>query len=147
MPLNREQICALLPHGKAMCLLDEVISWDAEKIHCRSQDFATRHNSLFEQGQFSSVLLIEYAAQAAGVHAALLQPTLQPMQTSGQAAYIGAVKNIELFKSVSDNTSAIELTAYCLLNNSSGAIYDVVAQQEAHILMRGRLILSQSAAA
>ena len=144
MLLNRDQIAALLPHGKTMCMLDEVVSWDAEKIHCRSNNF-TSNNPLFENGELETVILIEYAAQAAGVHAALLQP-VSPLDEKGQSrpAYIGAVKNVELLKPVSDNGTAVELTAHCLLNNSTGAIYDVIAQQQDVILMRGRLVLNQT---
>ena len=139
MLLNRAQIAALIPHGNAMCMLDEVVSWSAEQIHCRSCDFANSDNPLFENGQLETVLLLEYAAQAAAVHAALLQSTLG----ESRPAYIGAVKNVELLKPVSDNYTAIEIEAHCLLNNSSGAIYEVVAQQHGDILIRGRLILNQ----
>ncbi len=143
--LDRNQIAALLPHGKAMCMLDEVISWDAEYIHCRCNHFASDTNPLFENGQLESVILIEFAAQAAGLHAALLQSLVpSQQQTEPRPAYIGAVKNVELLKPVSDNDVAIELKAHCLLNNSSGAIYDVIAQQQDDILMRGRLILNQT---
>ncbi|MES2822087.1 MAG: hydroxymyristoyl-ACP dehydratase [Pseudomonadota bacterium] len=140
MSLSRDQIAALLPHGNGMCMLDEVISWDAEQIHCRSQNFARTTNPLFENGQLANIMLIEFAAQAAGVHAALLHPAREGLP---RAAYIGAVKNVELLKPVSDNAVAIELKAHCLLNNSSGAIYEVIAQQQDAILMRGRLILNQ----
>lgn len=141
MLLTRDHIAALLPHGNAMCMLDEIVSWDSEHIHCRSHYFARDDNPLFEDGQIESVILIEFAAQAAGVHAALLQPS---QEHAPRPAYIGAVKSIELLKSVSDNAAAIELKAHCLLNNSSGAIYEVIAQQHDIILMRGRLILNQT---
>ncbi len=141
MLLNRDQIAALLPHGNAMCMLDEVVSWDVEQIHCRSHHFARDNNPLLENGQLEIVILIEFAAQTAGVHAALLHPLQEGVPLP---AYIGAVKNVELLKPVSDNAGAIELKAHCLLNNSSGAIYDVIAQQQDAILMRGRLILNQT---
>ena len=70
MPLTRREIVDLIPHGESMCMLDEVVSWDSEHIHCRSTDFARASNPLFEKDQLHSVMLIEYAAQAAAVHAA-----------------------------------------------------------------------------
>ncbi len=137
--LNRQEIAALIPHGHAMCLLDEVVHWDAEHIHCRSSHFAGSHNPLFEAGQLESVLLIEYAAQAAAIHAGLLQSQLG----KARPAYIGAVKNIELLKPLSDNQLALEVVAQCLLSSSNGAIYDVVVSQENCPVMQGRLILNQ----
>lgn len=139
MLLNRAQIAALIPHGKAMCMLDEVVAWDVQQIRCRSSYFAHSDNPLFEKGQLDSVLLLEYAAQAAAVHAALLQSTLG----SARPAYVGAVKSVEILKPVSDNRSAIDIEAHCLLNNSSGAIYEVLAHQQGDLLIRGRLILNQ----
>lgn len=143
-PLNREQIAALIPHGDSMCMLDEVSVWDAEQIQCRSLQFAGEHNPLFEDGRLETVLLIEYAAQAAAIHAALLQSELG----KPRPAYIGAVKSIELLAMV-NNSLAIEISAHCLLNNSSGAIYEFVATQTNSssttnsTLMKGRLILNQ----
>lgn len=139
MLLTREQIAALIPHGEAMCMLDEVVMWDADQIRCRSSHFAHSDNPLFEEGQLHTVLLLEYAAQAAAVHAALLQSSLGERRP----AYIGAVKSVEILKPVSDNRCAIDIEAHCLLNNSSGAIYEVLAQQQGDLLLRGRLILNQ----
>jgi predicted hotdog family 3-hydroxylacyl-ACP dehydratase len=119
-------------------MLDEVTGWDDEQIQCRSTQFASDHNPLFEGGRLETVLLIEYAAQAAAIHAALLQSELG----KPRPAYIGAVKNIELLQAV-DNTLAIEISAHCLLNNSSGAIYEFVATQDNCALIKGRLILNQ----
>lgn len=148
-PLTREQIAALIPHGDSMCMLDEVSAWDAEQIQCRSLQFAGEHNPLFEDGRLETVLLIEYAAQAGAIHAALLQSELG----KPRPAYIGAVKSIELLAMV-DNSLAIDISAHCLLNSSSGAIYEFVATQTNSsstnstlitnsTLMKGRLILNQ----
>lgn len=139
MSLNREQIAALIPHGSAMCMLDEVVAWDSEQIHCRSTGFASPDNPLFERDQLPSVLLIEYAAQAAAIHSALLAPATEV----ARSAYIGAVKQLELVKPLSDNQAAIDIEAICLLNNNGGAIYAVVAQQRGEVLMRSQLILNK----
>ena len=126
MSLTRREIVDLIPHGESMCMLDEVVSWDNERIHCRSTDFAR-------------VMLIEYAAQAAAVHAALLNSKLGETRP----AYLGAVKSVELLESAVDNDTPIDIDAQCLLNNSSGAIYEVLAQQGQLPVMRGRLVLNQ----
>jgi len=137
--MDRTQIAALIPHGDSMCLLDEVIAWDESQIHCRSHLFASAANPLFEDGQLDAVLLLEYGAQAAAVHAGLLQSRLG----ESRPAYIGAVKDVEFLAAIADNSRALDLYAQCLLSSSQGAIYELVAQQAGNTLLRGRLILSQ----
>lgn len=139
MLMERTQIAALIPHGDSMCLLDEVIAWDESQIHCRSHQFANTANPLFEDDQLDAVLLLEYGAQAAAVHAALLQSRLG----ESRPAYIGAVKDVEFLAAIADNSLALDLHAQCLLSSSQGAIYELVAQQAGNTLLRGRLILSQ----
>lgn len=139
MLINRTQIAALIPHGDSMCLLDEVIAWDESHIHCRSQQLASIANPLFEGEQLETVLLLEYGAQAAAVHAGLLQSRLG----ESRPAYIGAVKDVEFLAAMADNSLALDLHAQCLLSSSQGAIYELVAQQAGNTLLRGRLILSQ----
>lgn len=139
MLMNHAQIVALIPHGESMCLLDEVVSWDANQLHARSNHFATSTNPLFEDEQLDSILLIEYAAQAAAIHAALLQSGLGDKRP----AYIGAVKNIELLAAISNNHSPLDMQVECLLSSSSGAIYQAAVSQSNKTLLRGRLILNQ----
>jgi predicted hotdog family 3-hydroxylacyl-ACP dehydratase len=139
MLMDRTQIAALIPHGDSMCLLDEVIAWDENQIHCRSHHFASTANPLFEKDQLDTVLLLEYGAQAAAVHAGLLQSRLG----ENRPAYIGAVKDVELLAVIADNSLALDLHAQCLLSSHQGAIYELVAQQAGSTLLRGRLILTQ----
>jgi predicted hotdog family 3-hydroxylacyl-ACP dehydratase len=140
MLMDRAQIAALIPHGDSMCLLDEVVAWDTEQIHCRSYQFASTANPLLdENGQLATVLLIEYGAQAAAVHAALLQSNLGEKRP----AYIGAVKDVEFYATIADNSLSLDVHAQCLLSSSQGAIYELEAQQGHTTLVRGRLILSQ----
>jgi predicted hotdog family 3-hydroxylacyl-ACP dehydratase len=137
--LNREQIAALIPHGNSMCMLDEVVHYDRDHILCKSLHFARYENPLFETTPTNSLLLIEYAAQAAAVHSALLQSSLG----KARPAFIGAVKQVELLKSVSDNATPIEVLARCLLNEDKGAIYEISVSQHGDVLISGRLVLNQ----
>jgi predicted hotdog family 3-hydroxylacyl-ACP dehydratase len=139
MLMDRARIAALIPHGESMCMLDEVVAWDDAHIHCRSHHFASSTNPLFEKNQLDTVLLIEYGAQAAALHAALMQSQLGETRP----AYIGSVKDVELFMAIADNSATLDLHAHCLLSSSQGAIYELVAQQTDRTLLRGRLILSQ----
>jgi predicted hotdog family 3-hydroxylacyl-ACP dehydratase len=73
MLLNRDAIARLVPHAGAMCLLDAVVSWDAERVVCRTARHADANNPLAVDGRLSSLAGIEFAAQAMAVHAALVR--------------------------------------------------------------------------
>lgn len=72
MLMDRNDICGLIPHSGNMCLLDKVMSWDEEKIHCCALSHRDPDNPLRRDGHLSTVNLIEYGAQAMAVHGALL---------------------------------------------------------------------------
>ena len=55
-----------------MCLLDEVLTWDATQIRCRSATHRVPDNPLRAHGRLGAVCGIEYAAQAMAVHGALV---------------------------------------------------------------------------
>ena len=46
MTLTRTDIEALVPHKHAMCLWDEVLDWDAQRIHLRATNH--RDHSFFD---------------------------------------------------------------------------------------------------
>src|SRR5579863_4040436 len=58
-----------------MCLLEEVLSWDAQQLTCRSISHRDAGNPLRAHGRLGAACAIEYAAQALAVHGALLRPT------------------------------------------------------------------------
>jgi predicted hotdog family 3-hydroxylacyl-ACP dehydratase len=53
-----------------MCLLDEVMEWDAQHIRCRSGTHRLPDHPLRSQGRLGIACGIEYAAQAMAVHGA-----------------------------------------------------------------------------
>ncbi len=105
MPLDRDWIEQHIPHKGRMCLLDEVLSWDARQIRCRSATHRTADNPLRAHGRLGAVCGIEYAAQAMAVHGALVAasaPLASAMSSSvrGSAAaaigYLASVRNVAL---------------------------------------------------
>jgi len=68
---NRTEIAAMIPHGEAMCLLDGVIFWDANRIRCVSRTHRDERNPMRTGGQLRAMCGIEYAAQAMAVHGRL----------------------------------------------------------------------------
>ena len=71
MRLDRSWIEQNIPHHGRMCLLDEVLEWDAQHIRCRSGTHRQPDHPLRSQGRLGAACGIEYAAQAMAVHGAL----------------------------------------------------------------------------
>ena len=69
--LTRDSIAALIPHRGAMCLLHEVIRYDATTIVCRAVNHRDSTHPLRERGVLPAVVGVEYAAQAMAVHGSL----------------------------------------------------------------------------
>lgn len=81
----------LIPHSGDMCLIDTVYGWDDDQIYCHTQTHLNETNPLRREGRLACVHGIEYAAQAAALHGALLA------RRSGMklpAGYLAAVHNI-----------------------------------------------------
>ena len=72
MRLDREAIASRVPHSGGMCLLDEVLDWNAQRIRCRSDSHRRAGNPLRAAGRLGAACAVEYAAQAAALHGALL---------------------------------------------------------------------------
>lgn len=138
-PLTRSDIAARIPHGEPMCMLDRVIAYSSDDIHCQSEQWASASHPLEAHEIIAPELLIEYAAQAAALHASLTQNNLGIMRP----AYIGAIKNIELLDSISDNQTPLDIFAQCLLSSAQGAIYQIRVSQNGCDKLCGRLLLNQ----
>lgn len=111
----------LIPHGPGMCLIDRVRGYDSVHIKCETESHTSTSNPLTENGKLHSISLVEYASQAAAIHAALNQQTF----TQGKPAFIGSVKNIILNTSSIENLAApLLIEAKCVLSGPSGAIYE-----------------------
>ena len=72
MSLTRADIEALIPHKHAMCLWDEVIDWDGQRIRLRASNHRDPAHPLRSDGQLRALHLCEYGAQAMAVHGGLL---------------------------------------------------------------------------
>jgi predicted hotdog family 3-hydroxylacyl-ACP dehydratase len=69
---DRRWIEQHIPQRGSMCLLDEVLSWDRQHVLCRSRSHRRGDHPLRAYDRLGSACAIEYAAQAAAVHGALL---------------------------------------------------------------------------
>ena len=69
--MRSPSIAALVPQQGAMCLLDEIVSFDERSVVCRTASHRSPGNPLRCDGRLSALAGIEYGAQAMAVHGAL----------------------------------------------------------------------------
>jgi len=69
--IDRETLLTLIPHQGAMCLWDEVIEWDAQRIRLRTHGHRDPAHPLRSDDRLRALHLCEYGAQAMAVHGGL----------------------------------------------------------------------------
>jgi len=115
VPLDRHWIEQHIPHKGRMCLLDEVVSWDATRIRCRSATHRAADNPLRAHGRLGAACGIEYAAQAMAVHGALVAasaPLASTVATSVRGTmgtalgFLASVRNVVLYVPQLDDLEA-----------------------------------------
>jgi predicted hotdog family 3-hydroxylacyl-ACP dehydratase len=135
--LDKNDIRALIPHQGAMCMLDEVLSWDATRIVCASHSHVSPDNPLRSEGRLRAVCGVEYAAQAMALHGALL--SARPIA----AGYLVSVRNLRLHVSYLDDLDdSLTVDAKRLMGGAEGLVYEFTVSARNDTLLSGRLTVS-----
>ena len=135
--IGRTEIAALIPHAGAMCLLDEVVCWDAAHILCRSGSHRQNDHPLAQDGQLPAVCGVEYAAQAMAVHGALSGSG----GTTPASGYLASLRDVACQVARLDSLDGdLEIEAEQLLGEAGRVIYRFA------ISCNGRPVLSGRAA-
>ena len=140
--LSQKEIQDLLPHGDGMCMIECVEHWEENAIVCTSANVQSNDNPLLEEKYLSSICLLEYAAQAAAIHAGLLQSGAKRTLSEGHAAYVGGIKNIEVaMPQLTSEMKDVTIEANIELLTDNGAIYNFTAKSLDKLIVSGRLTL------
>jgi predicted hotdog family 3-hydroxylacyl-ACP dehydratase len=126
----------LIPHRGAMCVLDEVVAWDADAIHARSRSHRSADNPLRSDDRLRAVHLCEYGAQAMAVHGGLVA-----REAGGVAApgFLVALRAVELLvERVDDLPEALDVHARKLLGDDNGWQYEFRIEHAGTLLASGR---------
>jgi len=148
VPLDRQWIEEHIPHKGRMCLLDEVLAWDAAHIRCRSLSHRSADNPLRAHGRLGAACGIEYAAQAMAVHGALIAasaPLASTVSThvrgsiGASVGYLASVRNVSLEVSRLDDLEA-ELIAAAERVTGDGrtVLYEFTVTSLDRMLLSGR---------
>ena len=149
MRLNRAWIESRIPHRGRMCLLDEVITWSAARVSCRSSTHREADNPLRAHGILGIACGIEYAAQAMAVHGALVAPsraadhgapvTGAPAAGSPVAGFLAAVRDVRFHSLRLDDVQGdLICDAVRMAGDATTALYEFELRSEAALLLRGR---------
>ncbi len=87
-----EWFVAHLPHQGAMCLLEQLLEWDAVRLRASSRLHRAPANPLRAHGRLGAACGIEFAAQALAAHGALLAPAGTEVASGGVLVSLRSVK-------------------------------------------------------
>ena len=135
--LDHAAIAARIPHAGRMCLLDRVIRWDKHGVHCAAKSHRDTDNPLREATGLPVWAGIEYAAQAAAVHGALIHPHPAP-----RAGVLAALRNVNARCGRLDQIELeLLLDATLLHSDPAGGIYGFEMRAGENLLLSGQFTL------
>jgi len=142
MRLDRPWIERNIPHHGRMCLLDEVMEWDAQHIRCRSGSHRLPDHPLRSQGRLGAACGIEYAAQAMAVHGALAGGALADAgKGRSEVGLLAGLRDVRLHVlRLDDIESDLICDALLVAGDQGSALYEFAIRSEAELqrLLSGR---------
>lgn len=135
--LDHAAIAARIPHSGRMCLLDRVIRWDGRGVRCAAMSHRDTDNPLREATGLPVWAGIEYAAQAAAVHGALIHRLPAP-----RAGVLAALRNVNASCGRLDEIELeLLLDATLLHSDPGGGIYTFEMRAGENLLLSGQITL------
>lgn len=135
--IGRDDILSLVPHQGAMCLWDEVVTWDDQGIVLVAGNHRDpAHPLRSADGQLRAVNLCEYGAQAMAVHGGLRA------RAGGERAkpgFLVALRGVELqVVRIDSLPGLLQCTAVLLIDGEGGWQYQFRIEHEGALLAQGR---------
>jgi predicted hotdog family 3-hydroxylacyl-ACP dehydratase len=136
--MNRAWIEARIPHQGRMCLLDEVIAWNAHHIRCGTGTHRAPDNPLRSHDRLGIACGIEYAAQAMALHGALASAA-PGANAASRVGLLASVRDVRLHALRLDD---IESDLICEVTHLAGdnftAMYEFALRDKDKFLLGGR---------
>jgi predicted hotdog family 3-hydroxylacyl-ACP dehydratase len=139
MLMNRAWIAARIPHQGRMCLLDEVIDYDARGIRCRTGSHRLADNPLRSHGRLGIACGIEYAAQAMALHGALGPGVRAKGGAPARAGLLAGVRGVRAcVLRLDDIESDLICEARLVAGDEHTALYEFELRDSGRKLLGGR---------
>jgi predicted hotdog family 3-hydroxylacyl-ACP dehydratase len=134
--ISHEQILGMIPHAGAMCLLDEVLDWDAAAVRCLSRRYRDATNPLRRADRtLGTACGIEIAAQAMAVHGRLTAP----VGGAPVPGYLVSLRDVRLAGPLLDDAAGpLLIEARLLMSDGSGASYEFAITGQGTPWLSGR---------
>src|SRR5687767_11942993 len=138
--MSRLKISILVPQQGAMCLLDEILSFDENSVVCRTASHRSPANPLRCDGHLPALAGIEYGAQAMAVHGAL-----HAVQTSQDGLLAGARAVRCSARYLDEVSGPLTVREERLVAEGSRLLYAFVVEGAQAELVSGRIAVVLSA--
>lgn len=136
-PLDRAWIAAHLPHQGVMSLLDEICEWDATTVRARARGHRAADHPLRRAGELPVACGIEYGAQAAAAHGALMS-----RQASG-AGFLASARSVVFHaRRLDDVPGPLDVFAERIGGSDGGVMYRFEVTSAGRTLIEGRLTVA-----
>lgn len=133
--LDRAQIADLIPHDGSMCLLDHVLDWQNDVIHCIAVSHRDTTNPMRLDGRLGAATGIEYAAQAMAVHGALRARR----ETAAKKGYLTRVQQVTFHvDALDDCVEPLRIEARLLMGNEQIVRYAFSVAGGDRVLLTGQ---------
>lgn len=119
-----------------MCLLDQLVNWDADSIVCRTGSHRDAGNPLRSHDRLPAVAGVEYAAQAMALHGSLLAVSDAPPARGYLASVRGLKIQVDDLGAVRED---LEILARRLGGEPGGFIYEFEIRGGDQALLSGRV--------
>jgi len=140
--LERSWIERNIPHHGRMCLLEEVIEWDAGHIRCRSSTHRRPDHPLRSKNRLGAACGIEYAAQSMAVHGALAGGALTGAGAGiirSEVGFLAGLRDVQLHVTrLDDLRGDLIAEAELIAGDHGSALYEFALTSEARRLLSGR---------
>jgi predicted hotdog family 3-hydroxylacyl-ACP dehydratase len=134
--LGREAIAALIPHQGTMCLLEQVLEWDAEHVLAATATHRATDNPLRSGGRLRALHLAEYGAQAMALHGGLIA---QAAGAHAQPGMLVSLREVRLHRAyIDDLPGTLRIEARRLLDGVTSWQYSFSVHHGPELLAAGR---------
>ena len=135
--IERDWLCALIPHAGDMCLLERVESWDEKNIVCTAFSHRTSDNPLRLNGRLAAIHALEYAAQAMAIHGGL---NAQRESKHLRSGFLVAVRNAQFHVDRLDRLEdPLTIVATQLIASDNSQIYQIEVSAASRLITEARL--------
>lgn len=134
--IGRDVITTLVPHAGAMCLWDDVVEWDPQRIVLRTTGHRDPAHPLRGNDRLRAIHLCEYGAQAMAVHGGLLARERGGVAPPGMLV---ALRGVELHCTrIDDLPGPLDCVADVLIAGDGAQQYRFTIRHGDTLLAEGR---------